>query len=130
MQKSLKNPRLIQLVSRLDGNPQQIDSFVRSALHYLKEPYEIVRTPENSLDQIEKYGFFIGDCDDASTLIAAMLRVAGYPVRFVVIRTDPKSREFQHVYVEFFDGQHWYSVDPTTEPGTDHQYLERAQVTV
>lgn len=125
MKKAIREPRLQQLVSRLSGNPQEIDNYVRSTLHYLHEPYEIVHTPINTYEQISQHGFFIGDCDDASTFIATLLCIAGYPTRFVVIRTDEQNKDFQHVYVEFFDGQHWYSVDPTVTGGTDHQYLER-----
>lgn len=62
--------------------------FVRDELHYVKDPtsYEYVKGP---LESLHSTG---GDCDDASVLLASMLKSIGIPARFVFIPG--------HVYIE------------------------------
>ncbi len=77
------------------------------------------------LDQFEREGFFEGDCDDVTTLIAALLICYGYPASLVAIRFD--SPEFEHVFVETVGGS---VIDPTVEPWVRHVELERMVVHV
>lgn len=84
--------------------------FVRDKFAYTYDPleYEYVKTPRESLRSP------VGDCDDASVLLASLLRAEGIDTRFVFIPG--------HVYVEAFiqdarkkyhDGSFWVAMDPT-----------------
>lgn len=68
--------------------------FVRDRIRYVMDPedLELVATPEKTL----QYGQ--GDCDDKSTLLAAMLKSINHPARFVAVGIRGES--FSHVLVE------------------------------
>jgi transglutaminase-like putative cysteine protease len=52
-----------------------------------------------------------GDCDDKATLLAALLRSIGVPVRFAAIAIS--GRQLGHVYVEAqLPGHGWLALDP------------------
>jgi transglutaminase-like putative cysteine protease len=101
------------------------DAWIRARFDYRPETEEVIRTPQRMWDDFAKTGRFEGDCDDISTFFASILIAMGYSTRFVAIRYDPSHQDFEHVYTEFFDGQSWRVVDPTVEPGTDYQVIER-----
>jgi hypothetical protein len=111
------------------GNPFDWDSWVRNHFQYRGEVEEVVRTPQRMFDDLERLGYFEGDCDDISTLNAAVLFTMGFPVRFVAIRYDG-SPEFLHVFVEFLYRGQWQRMDPTVPPGTIHQEDERMEIYV
>lgn len=75
----------------------------------VKDPvYVVARTsdPEASPEPM--------DCDDASTLTAAMLGALGYATRFATVAADPtRPTEWSHVYVHARrnDGR-WVALDP------------------
>lgn len=81
--------------------------WVRDNIRYVKDPIgqEAVCNPEYLL---EVGG---GDCDDLSTLVAALCGSLGIQTRFKVIAVG--SRQFGHVYLEA-EGQpgEWISLDP------------------
>lgn len=87
-----------------------LHAFVRDRIRYVKDPLdgELVQTPVATL------GIGQGDCDDKATLLAALLRAAGHPARFVAVAVgdDPN---LSHVYVETKIGPTWYAAE-TTEP--------------
>lgn len=92
-----------------------IGNFVRDRIMFVRDPVRVerVQTPEATLK------LKTGDCDDKSTLVAAMLESVGIPTRFVAIGKTPLSG-FSHVYVEaqiYAKGgvPRWISVE-TTEP--------------
>jgi len=68
--------------------------FVRDNIRYVRDPVdcELVQTPEATL-QIAQ-----GDCDDKSTLLAALLSATGHPARFVAVGFNGGG--FSHVLVE------------------------------
>lgn len=68
--------------------------FVRDEIRYVRDPVdvELVQTPEATLEIRQ------GDCDDKSTLLAALLMVTGHPTRFVAIGFNGGG--FSHVLVE------------------------------
>ena len=56
----------------------------------------------------------IGDCDDQSTLLAALFESVGYPTRFIVAAyNDPAIME--HVYLQVFASDQWVNCDPTEQ---------------
>lgn len=88
---------------------QTLHAFVRDQIRYLNDVdgVETVQTPFVTL-QIRA-----GDCDDKSTLLAALLMSIGHPCRFQAIGFEPNV--YAHVYVETKIGARWISLE-TTEP--------------
>lgn len=78
-----------------------LHEFVRDQIRYVKDPVgvELVQTPEATLTM--RYG----DCDDKSTLLAALLIATGHPCRFVAVGFDGNG--FSHVLVEAKSGDKW-----------------------
>jgi transglutaminase-like putative cysteine protease len=91
------------------GEVKVFHRFVRDNIRYLRDIHgvETIQSPVKTLE----YGY--GDCDDKSTLLAALLESAGHPSRFVAVGKAPD--KFSHVYVETLVGQKWYPLE-TTEP--------------
>lgn len=71
-----------------------LHKFMRDSIRYVKDPegVELVQTPEKTLE------LRAGDCDDKSTLLAALLKSIGHPARFVAVGLN--GRPFSHVLVE------------------------------
>lgn len=86
-----------------------IQAFVRDRIRYVRDirGIETIQTPEKTLE------FGYGDCDDKSTLAAAMLESIGHPTRFVAMGLN--GSQFCHVYVETRLGTKWVGFE-TTEP--------------
>lgn len=84
--------------------------FVRTNIRYTKDISEVetLSAPEKTL--AVRYG----DCDDQTTLLAALFQSVGYPTRFVIAGyQDPKIAE--HVYLQVFVGGQWVDCDPTEQ---------------
>lgn len=88
---------------------QSLHAFVRDRIRYLQDVngVETVQTPAKTLEM------GVGDCDDKSTLLAALLESIGHPTRFMAIGFEPDV--FSHVYVETLVGSTWVPLE-TTEP--------------
>ena len=86
-----------------------VHAFVRDEIRYLLDVdgVETVQAPRVTLQMRA------GDCDDKSTLLAAMLLAIGHPCRFVAIGFQPQI--YEHVYVETKIGERWIPLE-TTEP--------------
>jgi transglutaminase-like putative cysteine protease len=71
-----------------------LHAFVRDNIRYVQDPedLELVATPEKTLEYRQ------GDCDDKSTLLAAMLTSINHPARFAAIGLN--GQPFSHVLVE------------------------------
>ena len=84
-------------------------NWVRDEIRYIRDPVgiELVQTPIKTLE------IGCGDCDDKSTLLAALLMSIGHPCRFIAIGTVP--RKFSHVFVQTQIRNHWINAE-TTEP--------------
>lgn len=78
-----------------------LHAFVRDRIPYVRDPVgvELVQTPEATL----KIGR--GDCDDKSTLLAALLLATGHPCRFVAVGMG--GAPFSHVLLEAKAGEKW-----------------------
>lgn len=78
-----------------------LHAFVRDRIRYVRDPVELelVQTPEATLNIGQ------GDCDDKSTLLAALLQATGHPSRFTVVGMG--GGPFSHVLVETRNGERW-----------------------
>ncbi len=91
------------------GEVREIFSFVQSQVRYVYDiaDVETLQTPPVTLHTRA------GDCDDKSTLLAAMLESIGHKTRFVACGFSPG--QIEHVYVETKIGERWVALD-ATEP--------------
>jgi transglutaminase-like putative cysteine protease len=93
------------------GEIRRLFEFVRDRVRYVRDikGIETLQTPDATLEIGQ------GDCDDKSTLLAALLETIGYPTRFVAVGSRPGS--YSHVYVETRtrSGERWLPLD-ATEP--------------
>lgn len=82
--------------------------FVQKSVRYVRDVLgvETLATPETTLRHL------VGDCDDKSTLLAALLQAVGVPTRFVL--AGYHGADFEHVYLQAFVGADWVSLDATT----------------
>lgn len=87
------------------GEIRALHAFVRDHIRYVRDPVtvELVQMPEKTLE----LGY--GDCDDKSTLLAAMLDATGHPARFWAVGFDGQG--FSHVLVEALVGEHWMPLE-------------------
>lgn len=84
--------------------------WVRSTVRYVRDPVglETVQAPEVTLK------LRAGDCDDSSTLLAALLTSVGLKSRWVTV--GPDAHHAQHIYTQVFINGDWLNADTTT-PG-------------
>lgn len=82
--------------------------FVQTSIRYVKDIHDVetLSTPLKTLQGR------IGDCDDQSTLLAALCEAIGYPTRFVVA-AYAKAGVLEHVYVQICVDGEWLDADPT-----------------
>lgn len=78
-----------------------LHAWVRDRIRYVRDPVgvELVQTPEATLSKGQ------GDCDDKSTLLAALLEATGHPARFTAVGFGGNG--FSHVLVETKSGERW-----------------------
>ena len=90
-----------------------IHHFVRDGIRYVRDPRgtEAVQSPRTTL----RIGS--GDCDDKTALVGSLLTAIGYPVRYVLAKTDPlRPEDFSHIYPETEIGSDWLAIE-TIIPG-------------
>ena len=97
-----------------------IFSYVQSVLHYLDDPadIELLKNPALIDHDVTTQGYFMGDCDDASGYLAALLKSVGYPVQFVVVTpANADGFDYRHIFVRVWlpKAQTWLSLDPTAK---------------
>lgn len=87
--------------------------YVRDGIRYLRDIHgvETLQTPLATLETEA------GDCDDKSTLLAAMLESIGHPTRFVAVGFKAPGH-YEHVYLKTRIGQSWFALDPTVSTAT------------
>lgn len=73
-----------------------LQEFVRDQIRYVRDPVSVerIQTPEQTLQSRQ------GDCDDKSTLLAALLDSIGHPARFAALGFEGRGNGFSHVLVE------------------------------
>ena len=84
---------------------EALHAYVRDEIRYVRDPVgiESVAVPEKTLQ------LRAGDCDDKSTLLAALLESIGHPARFVAVGFN--GGHFSHVYVESKIGSEWVPLE-------------------
>lgn len=118
-----RNPRVVMLANQIRdhvaskdyvGEADAIFNWVKSNVAYKLDPagLEWVQTPLYTM------GRRAGDCDDHSTMIAALAMASGHRAAFRTVRGDPGDpTRFSHVYAVIGvvrKGQtEWYSADST-----------------
>jgi transglutaminase-like putative cysteine protease len=90
------------------GEVRAVFDWVRDHIRYTRDinGVETLQTPEATLE------LGAGDCDDKSTLLAALLESIGHPTRFVAAGYQMLGR-YSHVYVETHIGSRWVPLDAT-----------------
>lgn len=86
-------------------------NWVRNNVQYVRDvnDVETLQTPLKTLDLMQ------GDCDDQSTLLAALLEAVGFHTRFTAIKTSTFG-PFIHVLAEAQLGRNTWMPLETTEP--------------
>lgn len=135
---SLKSSRLAKLATNLYMQSPtdslnlltNVDKFLRSKFDYQDEKIETLQYPDYMLTGLEMSGRLVGDCDDISTLHAAILTALGFRVRFIAIRSFRENSNFDHVYLEVNLNDKWIMYDITLPLGTTVEYFGRIAIQV
>lgn len=88
-------------------------NYVQSHFHYVNDPtdIELIKTPDTVDNEITRTGVFIGDCDDASTYLASLLKSVGFSPYFIVAAPDDGNGfDLSHVYVRVLLPQYGQAV--------------------
>jgi len=98
---------------RWDAEAAAVELWIRRHLRYTRDGLnvETLKTVPRMLSELKTTGVIMGDCDDASTLAAAMLLAVGHQVGFQVL-----GRGNTPHHVNVFDTTAGVQVDPTGEP--------------
>lgn len=119
------HPKIVELArSIVAAIPQKnyaaeaeaLRAWVAQNIRYTQDVYD-VETLQSPLVTLEMRQ---GDCDDQSTLLAALLNAVGHEARFVAVGMGAPD-EFEHVIVETKIGERWLPAE-TTEPVTLGEY--------
>lgn len=104
----------VQLTNALNpkdwsGEIRVLHAYVRDNIRYINDidGVETIQTPDVTLQ------IGAGDCDDKSTLLAALLGSIGHPTRFIAIGFAPNV--YSHVYVEARIGNDWIPLETTED---------------
>lgn len=82
--------------------------YVRGSIRYVRDVahVETLSDPRMTLQRM------VGDCDDKSTLLAALFEAVGYPTRFVLAGYASPD-QFEHVYLQVLVNNFWLDADAT-----------------
>ncbi len=99
---------------------QSLFRFVQNRLHYVNDPEgtELLKNPMYLDDQVRAEGSFMGDCDDASGYLAALLKSVGYNVNLVIVTPDnAPGFDYRHIFVRAYLPRHdqWVNLDATAK---------------
>lgn len=103
------------------GEVSAIFSWVQAALHYVDDPsgIELLKNPMYIDDEVTASGgTFMGDCDDASGYLAALLKSVGYQTELVIVTPEGADTfDYRHIYVRVWlpHEQIWLALDPTAK---------------
>lgn len=92
----------------------KVARFIRRNWSFMPDPpgIELVKTPRRQIHEFNQYGYFWGDCDDASLLAAGIYKALGYENRFVVVQRKHRSGKFDHIFIEIRYNDDWIAFDP------------------
>ncbi len=118
----LRSESLLSTAPERDENAEvsAIFYFVQSSLHYVDDPadIELLKYPGLIDDEITSQGYFMGDCDDASGYLAALLKAVGYNVSLtVVVPENAQGYDYRHIFVRVWLPKEnvWIALDPTAK---------------
>ena len=101
-----------------DDKIRALYDFVSTRIHYISLSFGIGRYQPHAADEV--LGNEYGDCKDKHTLLAALLKAAGYDAWPVLIssvrKVDqeiPSPAQFDHVITVVPRGEHWVWLDST-----------------
>lgn len=109
---------------------QNADEFLRSRFVYADESIETLQHPEYMINGLEMSGRLVGDCDDISTLHAALLTCMGFKTRFVAIRSTFNDPNYDHVFIEAKHNDTWIPYDITLPLGAKIEWFARLNILV
>jgi transglutaminase-like putative cysteine protease len=103
-----------------EGEVSALYQFVVSTLHYVDDPsdIELIKSPLLIDQTVERDGSFMGDCDDASGYLAALLKVVGYQVQFAIVTpVNAEGYDYRHIFVRVWlpKAGAWLSLDATAK---------------
>jgi len=92
-----------------------VREFLARRVHFVADPDgpELLHDPVLLLEQVDRHGKLVGDCDDVALLGAALGGAIGLPARFVVVSFAGPAAPFEHVWTELYDGEAWRELDVT-----------------
>jgi transglutaminase-like putative cysteine protease len=101
-----------------------VRNFVAEKVKYLNDPLttELVRDPQNLIEQVMKSGKAVGDCDDIATLMAAMARQLGRDAEFITVGFGAPGK-YSHVFTRVKEPKSgvWIVCDPVA--GTEESRM-------
>ena len=92
------------------GELRAVSAYVRSRMRYTNESIETLKTPRLMIQEIQKYGKAVGDCDDSVILWMALLKSVGHQVRATVV-SQRKDKAATHIYAEDNINGRWVTDD-------------------
>lgn len=103
-----------------DGEIAALYDHVVSTLHYVDDPsdIELLKNPMLIDQNVSDQGYFMGDCDDASGYLAALLKSVGYSVQFVIVTpANAPGFDYRHIFVRVWKprAHEWLALDPTAK---------------
>lgn len=123
---ALRDPVVIQTARRIVENAgvlgrndadkfMAIRDWLAEHVQFMPDPVgiELLSTPRYMLDQIGRFYFVSGDCDDAAILGAALGKAVGLQAKFRALAFGSKSRPFSHVYTLLLVRKTWANLDVT-----------------
>lgn len=132
---SKTDPRIINAAVSVIYLQSEKDSYheARALFEYVRDVIRYVQDTvglESLTDPILTLQRQVGDCDDQTTLLAALLESVGYPTRFVI--AGYHGSDFEHVYLQTLVNGQWIDADPTEHqpfgwapPSPSVYYVER-----
>jgi transglutaminase-like putative cysteine protease len=104
---AVRDPEFVYFARRLvagvmprdeKGIAAAIRGYLTRNFHFVQDPHHVedVRDPRYMVAKINTEGKFLGDCDDAAVLAAALGKAVGLPARFVAV-AFAKDGPYKHV---------------------------------
>ena len=92
-----------------------IGEFVKTHIRYVKDPVgtESLQAPDMMIRMMKDAGYAMGDCDDMSLLIAALLMSIGIRPAFRAVKYKASSPTYNHIYVVVYEN----NINNSSSPG-------------
>jgi transglutaminase-like putative cysteine protease len=96
---------ILRGVNSFSAQAGTIQQWVQENIEYRRDPpdVELVQTPQVTLQ------LRAGDCDDQSTITAALLMATGHPAQFIAVGLS--GQPLSHVLTQTLIGTKWVSVE-------------------